>query len=210
MKTPTFACALAAVVLSATALAQPSPAPRPEGAPRPEAAPRPEVTPAPRSDARRTYTFQLVLLTAELDGPAGFEHVPANARKALEDVRTFLPYKSYHLLDMAWMRSSGYAEAQLSGPDGVSFSTQIRFRASSDEPGRIDIQRFVLVSPQPLPKLLGTPPAGGAATAIAPAPPIRPVLESSFGMKAGETVVVGTAKLDGPSRALVVILTALP
>ena len=38
----------------------------------------------------------------------------------------------------------------------------------------------------------------------------RPLLETSFGMKAGETVVVGTAKLDGPSKALVVLLSALP
>ena len=36
------------------------------------------------------------------------------------------------------------------------------------------------------------------------------VLDTSFAMKPGETVVVGTSKLEGANRALVVLLTALP
>jgi hypothetical protein len=73
-----------------------------------------------------------------------------------------------------------------------------------------------------------TPPAGGPApTPGAPAPPpvahpeaVTPqpsppvvaenLLATSFSIRKGETLVVGTSKLEGSDRALVVLLTALP
>jgi hypothetical protein len=154
-----------------------------------------------------TYTFQIVLLIAEVDGPTAFENVPPNAQKALKDVQEFLPYKSYRLLDLAWLRSSGSAEAQLSGLEGQTLSAALRFRAL-DESGELEIRRFVVVPHRELTyRLQPGKDAGGFSAAPAP---VRPLLESSFGMRAGETVVVGTAKLDGPTKALVVLLTALP
>lgn len=197
-RTLPFAAALAAVLLVPATLRAQSTAPSaPSGA---EATPRP--------DAKRTYTFQLVLLAADNEGPGGFENVPPRAQKALADVRDFLPYKSYRLLDLAWLRSSWAAEAQLAGPGGESLSAKIQFN-SHPTTERLDIHRFVIVRTNPLPTMLEAPRKDGAATAVAP-PAIRPLLETSFGMELGETVVVGTAKLDGPSKALVVILSALP
>ena len=194
------------IVPLAGAAAQTAPTP----APQPRSAPRSAEAPTPQPTAGRTFTFQLVLLVADTTGPNRYENVPANAQKALEDVKGFLPYTSYRLLDLAWMRSSGTAEAQMSGPDNRSLSAGIRFHAEPSEPDRIEIRRLVIVEPQRTPMLLEAPRSDGAPTAMAPAPPIRPLLETSFGMKAGETVVVGTAKLDGPSKALVVLLSALP
>jgi hypothetical protein len=37
----------------------------------------------------------------------------------------------------------------------------------------------------------------------------KDIVETSFSMKVGETVVVGTSKLDGGDEALVVLVTAL-
>lgn len=204
---------LAAVLLAAPALwaqSAPAPTPRAGAAPAPDAKTHSKAqTPAPPSD--RTYTFQLVLLTADTAGGAtSFENVPANAQKALADVKDFLPYKSYKLLDLAWLRSSRLAEAQLSGPAGKTLSASIRFYSPGDEPERLEVQRFVIVeSPDSPSMLLEAPRKDGAPTALAPRA-IRPLLETSFGMRAGETVVVGTAKLDGPAKALVVILSAIP
>lgn len=203
-------CSLAAVVASHTlAFAQPSPAPAAAPGARPRAEEAPAATPRPPSD--RTFTFQLVLLVADTQGGSRFENVPANAQKALDDVKSFLPYTSYRLLDLAWLRSSKSAEAQISGPDGRSLSAALRFHTDAADPDRIDVQRLVIVE-APKPPLLLEAPRKDGVTATAPlAPqPIRPLLETSFGMRAGETVVVGTAKLDGPSKALVVLLSALP
>jgi len=175
--------------------------------PAPGASPRGE---APRSpDEPRTYTFQLVLLVADNQGRPGFENVPPRAEKALADVRDFLPYKNFHLLDLAWLRSSRSAEAQLAGPEHEALSARIVFRQPIDSGDRLEIERFVIVRTNPLPRLLEAPRSDGAPTATAP-PSVRPLLETSFGMRSGETVVVGTAKLDGPDKALVVVLSAIP
>lgn len=214
---PRVICGVAAVVAShALAFAQPAPAPSPMAtpatAPAPSARPRaaPE-TPAPegRRAGDRTFTFQLVLLVADSQGGSRFENVPANAQKALDDVKGFLPYTNYRLLDLAWIRSSRNAEAQIAGPDGRSLSASLRFFSDAADPDRIDVQRLVIVEAPKPPLLLEAPRSDGAPTALAPQP-LRPLLETSFGMRAGETVVVGTAKLDGPSKALVVLLSALP
>lgn len=198
---------LAGLALTTAAAAQPAPTPSPGPVPRSNA-----DAPAPRPEPRggdTTYTFQLVLLVADTKGDQEFENVPANAQKALRDVKGFLPYTSYRLLDLAWLRSSRTAEAQVSGPDGRSLSAAIRFHSDAS---RIEIERLVIVEAPRPPMLLEAPRKDGAPTAIAPITPqpVRPLLETSFGMKAGETVVVGTAKLDGPSKALVVLLSAIP
>lgn len=203
----------AALLLAAPALwAQPAPAPTPRvgAAPAPGARP-PAGVETPTPPDRRTYTFQLVLLAAETTpGATPFENVPPNAQKALADVKDFLPYKSYKLLDLAWLRSSRSAEAQLAGPEGRTLTASISFVSSRNEPDRLDVQRLVVVeSPESPSLLLEAPRRDGAPTAVAPRA-IRPLLETSFGMRAGETVVVGTAKLDGPAKALVVILSAIP
>jgi len=205
-----FTLIVVALLVGAGSLAaQPAPAPRPQATPRPQSAPTSELAPTPRPTLDRTYTFQLVLLVADTSGPNRFENVPPNARKALEDVRDFLPYKGYQLLDMAWLRSSRTAEAQLAGPEGTTYSARIAFRSVDEEPGRLDIQRFVIVATNPSGGLNAAPNREGG-TAVALLPPVRPVIESTFGMQAGETVVVGTARLDGASRALIVLLSALP
>ena len=46
-----------------------------------------------------TQSFQLLLLAAGTQKAAGEPEVPASAQKALADLRGFLPYKSYQLLD---------------------------------------------------------------------------------------------------------------
>lgn len=54
-------------------------------------------------------------------------------------------------------------------------------------------------------------PAAGPPPATTPSPTLaESLLDTSFSLRRGETVVVGTSKLDGGNRALVVLLTALP
>lgn len=201
------ALAVAALTpLVATAQPAPAPSPRPPSGPPPAAAPR-LTWESPDPAAERTFTFQLVLLAASVEGPSGYENVPVNAQKALADVKDFLPYKSYELLDLAWLRSSRTAQAQLAGPEGKTLSAGIEFFSSSDEPDRIYIRRLVVVPVPELGELAQIQPSESARGLLRS---VRPLLESSFGMQSGETIVVGTAKLDGPSKALIVLLSALP
>jgi len=65
--------------------------------------------------------FSVVLVLGDLQGAATADNVPAAARKALADMKDFLPYKSYHLLDAAWILGSSRSANRLRGPDDVEY-----------------------------------------------------------------------------------------
>lgn len=161
------------------------------------ATPAPPVTAPMARRADRTYTFQVVLLEADNTTPGVVENVPARAQKALKDLQDFLPYKSYHLVDMAWLRTSLEASSLVTGPKGETYSVEILVGASN--PDRILVQEFRISKMGQAP---GSPPGVPR--------PLSRLLSSTFGMNVGETVVVGTAKLDNPGHALIVMLSALP
>jgi len=160
-------------------------------------------------EPKRIQGFSVLLLVGETQGAAAPpENISAPARKALADIKDFLPYKRYRALDTVWV----------AGTDRGNSSGGFR-----TENGNYD---FELVT---FPKDLGAKP-GTADTALGrakftlylrrpnPEPPGSPfrvdaqpltVLNNSFDITAGDTVVVGTSRLQGDT-ALVVLLTAVP
>ena len=192
-----FALATLSLTLAAAlpAAAQSPPPPR-ATAPRPTPQARPAETPAPPpvAEQRRapTVTFQVVVLLAEAAGNQRPEGLSPRAHKALADVRDFLPYKSYRVVDSAWIRTDEVASTNLSGLEGRTLQVEMRmspFRGTDEEPIRVN--DFNLLTSQE-----------GRDR--------RLILHTSFGIRPGETIVVGTSKLDGPDKALVVLLSALP
>lgn len=162
----------------------------------------------------RSYLFQVVLLIGSSGGTSELEGVSANVTKALDDVSQFLPFKSYRLLDTALLRSAERAEARLSGPEGQDYSLQIGCHSEPDK-NRIVVRRFFLLD-HGVPEV-PEPPRGGSAnsddSSPAPAPRAsrsRILIDSSFSLDVGETIIVGSSKLDGGSQALLVLLTAIP
>ena len=61
--------------------------------------------------------FSVVLVLGEGQGTAVAENVPPAARKALADMKDFLPYRGYRLLDAAWILGSQRSTSRLRGPD---------------------------------------------------------------------------------------------
>lgn len=168
----------------------------------PTPAPAAAAPAAPVRRGDRTYTFQVVLLAADNSTPPVVENVPAKAQKALKDLQDFLPYKSYHLVDMAWLRTAGEASSMVTGPKGETYAIDLEVRPGT--PGERILMDFRITQVAMMP-----PP--GASAGSSPAPrAVSKLLSSTFGMELGETVVVGTAKLDNPGRALIVLLSALP
>lgn len=143
--------------------------------------------------------FQVSLLLAERNGDRGLEHLTESARRALADARSFLPYTGYHSLGTGVVRTDHRATAILDGPASADYRCQISFVNSVTLEGRrLLVRRFTL---DRLPSgLVGSEPAETKAG--------LEVLNTSFGMRPGETVIVGTSKLEGADRALVVLLTA--
>ena len=148
-------------------------------------------------EPKRVQGFSVLLLLGETQGAAQPDNISAPARKALSDIKDFLPYKSYRVLDTLWIAGSdaGGSSGGLRGFENENYEFQLR--------------TFSLVNgAKP-----GTPDAalGRAQFQLQtrnPTGPTTTMLNNSFNISAGETVVVGTSRVQG-ERALVVLLTAV-
>jgi hypothetical protein len=147
----------------------------------------------------RTQVFQAVLLAASNRPGTAAPDLTAGAQKALGDIRGFLPYKSYEALDAVWLRTTQVVEGRLVGRDGQPYSVWLRFKAvGAPDSKDLFIDSFRLREEVP-PIKPGIPPRVQ-----------RELISTSFGLKQGETIVVGTSKSDAGDEALVLLLTAVP
>jgi hypothetical protein len=293
MNTATFASlcvTLSAMTMAAPGLAQPAaqrPAQTPAGDARTPAPPvmLPQTPPQAAAMNRRPdraalpQGFSVVLVLGDIQGAPTADDVPPAARKALTDMRDFLPFKSYKLLDAAWVMCCGQLPETLTqvlrGPEDQEYELKlstsrgggaqvfVRFALSSGgtpdvthespaatartltrkiadlrdrrmllekqiqearkkvdigiAPGgdiaklELDLRR-VEREIQDLSAQLSETRGGRSAT---PSPNVRrfvhgAMIDTSFAMDVGETVVVGTSRLKGGSRALIALLTAVP
>lgn len=231
----------------------------------------------PVPPASQFQGFSVVLLLGDMQPGDSQDTVPVAARKALNDMKDFLPYKSYRLLDTQWVLCcSGSASAftRLRGLEEQEFELEVR--GSPDLQGNIHV-RFVLREPGPSIKIdtdrgaaqpkdtkgdgdgehlsrerelfqlerervdlttqletLRSKVEVGMANpedvkrmaaqltmvtrrvnelkqsiqAGTPKVVGRAVIDSSFRMEEGETVVVGSSGVKGGKRALIALLTA--
>jgi hypothetical protein len=227
----------------------------------------------------RPQGFSVVLVLGDLRAVAGEEDIPPAARKALTDMKDFLPYRSYRLLDAAWILccSSTRAVTRLRGPDEHEY--EIEIESGSADQNRTSVRfslRDVTISEKPSPREAAAPRSATKGTSSleqevsvakerletarakltpqhpdiarleselraatqrlaeakaaqageyvrqvegekrsreGPAGPKfgdRSIMNTSFTMDLGETVVVGTSRLSGNSKALIALLTAVP
>lgn len=198
-----------AFLLAAPVWAQTPSPPAPSRAPRPTperlyrmAA---ELAPAPEVDANRsTQVFQVTLLLASTSGQSSSD-LPKAAREAVESLADFLPYKSYSVLDFAWVRTAGMSHTRIKGPDDRTFRAVLRYDDPEENEGRLFLRDFRLEEVSDEQPLLS--PGSGSRFFVDSG---KALISTSFGMEIGETVVVGTSRLNGDGKALVVLLTAIP
>lgn len=167
-----------------------------------------------QQDRPYTQRFQIVLLGASTKPNGAPTDLPAGAQKALQDLRDFLPYKSYKVLGSAWFQATqgDTSFGQLSGGGDLSYKYQFRFhKAGIDEQKELFVESFRLggdpVPPQPAPP---STQKEGEPAAAPRAPRAQAVIDTSFGLGVGETVVVGTSQIEGTGEALVVLVSAIP
>lgn len=150
----------------------------------------------------RTHGFQILLLTASLKPGSGGVEVPANVKKALADLKGFLPYKSYEVLDTAWLSGTQERdmEAHLVDHQGAGYRIELRFHDTGSAADRsLFVDAFRLRAEPFKPQGAG----------VMEARPGGSLIDTSFGVKEGETIVVGTSKTTGSNEAVVVLVTAV-
>jgi len=149
--------------------------------------------------------FQIALVLADNEpSKEPPQALPKGLQKALSDIQDFLPFKSYRLYDSTLVRSTGEAHAKLKGPDGAEYVAAFTFHGDGDGGGA---HTGYLVDPFSLDKE-PTPSEQPLPPGVAPRAPESPQV-SSFRIRPGETVVVGSSGLAG-GKSLIVVLTALP
>ncbi len=145
-----------------------------------------------------TRSFHIIVLSASSEGGIA-DDVPASARTALEDVRDFLPFSGFSVLGSGWIRTSSQGRTTLAG--AVEFIAELAFRPTTDAAAPLLIEEFSVYQN----KLVSMTVDGNPTSQYMRAGR----LESTFTISPGETVVVGTSKLNGDESAVVVLLTAV-
>lgn len=135
----------------------------------------------------RKFVFTLVL--GDMQTTPGSTFTPA-ASKALADLKDFLPYKRYTLLDTIYQFGPNVQGIQMKGIDDALKYDLITQGMPSTVPGKTSMRLQVRAR-------------GGEER-----PPAW-VIETSFEIELGETVVVGTSRIDG-NRALLMLVTSVP
>lgn len=153
-------------------------------------------------------TFQLVLVTGTLAADGIDPQIPAASRAALEDLADLLPFRSFQLIDFAWLRTSQGGSVRLFG-DGARFEATFRSHSEQERDRRIvQIPTFVLRSFAASDLAEASESETSETAPRAPGLPAT-LLETSLTMDVGETAVLGTSRLNGGKEALIVLLTAV-
>jgi hypothetical protein len=218
--------------------------------------------PAPPRNAPALQGFSVVLVLGNLQSEQPQDKIPPAARKALTDLKDFLPYKGFQLLDTQWISCCGQSAnlSRLRGPDDQEYDLELTPMAGPNgkwgihfilhdtpppsSPGdysaaahdkeiyaltiqRNDLERKLADMAQSYmpshPQMIqGRKQLDQLNEQLKRAEAMRlgdlsrrsleghPVLiDTSFTMDTGETVVVGTSRLKG-DKALIALLTASP
>jgi hypothetical protein len=218
-------------------------------------------------DRQVAQGFSVVLVLGDIQPSSAADNVPTAARKALTDLKDFLPYKGYRLLDTQWTSCCGATPliSRLRGPDDQDYDLEltpsavgngkISVRFALREPAapaatsgeysaalhdkevmmltaqRNDLERRLVDLRQKLDErhpdiaqikaliaererqmdaLRLEDSARRVSAAAGNTREVRrAVIDTSFMMAVGETVVVGTSRLKG-DKALIALLTAIP
>jgi hypothetical protein len=145
-----------------------------------------------------TRAFHIIVLSASSEGAIAAD-VPQSARAALEDVSDFLPFTGFTVLGTGWIRTSSQGRTTLAGASELI--AELAFRPTTDPTAPLLIENFEVYQFKQVSMTVD----GNVTTQF-----MRTgSLETTFTISPGETVVVGTSKLNGDDSAVVVLLTAV-
>ena len=159
-----------------------------------------------REENSASHGFSVILALGDLQGGAPARDLPPAASKALADMSQFLPYKSYELIDARWILGSPRSTSLIRGPENREYELELRTSPRADSEVQIE---FNLRDPKAFPLVTGRgfrTSTGNGTLRIVKNP--GRIIDTTFNMDVGETVVVGTSRLQG-DKALIVLLTAV-
>jgi hypothetical protein len=180
--------------------------------------------------AQRLQGFSVALLVGEAQGSTAPDGLSAPARKALADIKDFLPYKAYRVLDTQWiagtergggmqfrLRGLGTQEYEftMSGmrvDAGSQISAMVMLRTPGIDKATRDQATARLAQLEDLVRSANTRRAETEREIAQLKQTLaggQTLISTTLGIGMGETVVVGTSRVQGDT-ALIVLLSAVP
>lgn len=153
---------------------------------------------AARDALGSTQRFQVAVVEASMAGSRQLEGLSEGAQRALLDAARLLPYEGLAVRGVAVIETADTASTKVSGPAGLEYQMYLKMNpvVTLDEI-RIEVHEFTLHR---------TRQRGPDGEDVDP----KDLLRTSFQLDSGETVVVGTSRLNGGDSALAVLVTAVP
>ena len=147
--------------------------------------------------ARESRDFGVTLVLGDTQaGPSGT--LTPGAAKALSDLKDFLPYKTYRALDTLWTGGSDLAHPSMHGLGDQEYDFYMHSTVVSATVTKVDMLRLWDATARHK--------AEDERKALMAS--MSALIDTSFSIEAGETVVVGTSRLKG-SEALILLVTAV-
>lgn len=151
---------------------------------------------APKVEFPETHLFGVILLQGTNQAITESQPLAPKTLKVLEEVRDFLPYKNFKLLDSSFIRSDRDANFRLKGPNNHTYSAEMRFSAHPEQKDLLQVHNFQIAE-------LVDQVVGGKETKY-----VINHIETSFSIKIGETIVVGTSRVNSGEEAVIVLFSA--
>lgn len=152
---------------------------------------------AARDTLGSTQRFQVAVVEASMAGSPQLEGLSEGAQQALLDAAKLLPYEGLAVRGIALIETARIASTRVSGPAGLEYQVSLGMIPVVTLDGvRIEVYEF---------ELDRTSQRGSDGESV----DSKRLLMTSFQLDLGETVVVGTSRLNGSDSALVVLVTAV-
>jgi hypothetical protein len=141
----------------------------------------------------RSQTFHIMILEAGLERLPRAD-LPEDAARALDASSRLLPYKGYRLLEQGLLTTTERGKIALGDPQS-GFEAQLRVEGGSDPASPLLVRAFEMTRAR--------------FEQVGEQQFRRTVIETSFTIVPGQTVVLGASHLEGGDQALVVLVTAV-
>lgn len=145
-----------------------------------------------------THQFRILLLRAT-PGETHIPDLPPDAVAALEDLHSVFVFRHFELIDAGWVNTDSAAQVHLGDAASYRVGLFLNTDLTFDDPAQLQLQAFEVRH-----SIVERNDAGRAFLSDP-----RLLLSTSFGIRVGETVVVGTSRTEAENEALVVLLQAV-
>lgn len=141
----------------------------------------------------RSQTFHIMILEAGME-PLPRVDLPEGAARALGESSRLLPYKGYRLLEQGLLTTTERGKIALGDPEN-GYEAALRIEGGGGGRAPLLIRSFEMTRSK--------------YEQVGDHQVRRTVIETSFTIDPGETVVLGASHLEGGDQALVVLVTAV-